>query len=191
MTRILAFAGRKQSGKDTLGREASLRLRGSRIYYFAGLLKSVCNDVFGTDGILLYGDDAAKNTLTDVRRIDGTGPLTVRQLLQYLGTEVFRAMKPGVWSDALMRLIAAERPDYAIIADCRFPDEVAAVQAAGGRVIRLTRGMDADAHESERALDPDRFDWSRFDAVIANANMNKAEQRAELLTILKQWEWIA
>lgn len=191
MTRILAFAGRKQSGKDTLGREAFLRLRGSRIYAFASLLKSVCNDVFGTDGILLYGDDAAKNTLTDVRRIDGTGPLTVRQLLQYLGTEVFRAMKPSVWSDALMRLIAAERPDYAIIADCRFPDEVAAVQAAGGRVIRLTRGMDADAHESERALDPDRFDWSRFGAVIANANMNKAEQRAELLTILKQWEWIA
>jgi hypothetical protein len=190
MTRILAFAGRKQSGKDTLGREAFLRLRGAQIYAFASLLKGVCAGVFGVPREQVFGDDATKSALTDVRRIDGSGPLTVRQLLQYLGTEVFRAMKPGCWSAALLRQIAEERPDYAVITDCRFPDEVAAVQKAGGKVIRLTRGMGGDAHESERALDPDRFDWGRFDAVIANTNMNKAEQRAELLTILKHWEWI-
>ena len=186
MTRILAFAGRKQSGKDTLAREAHRRLPGARIYHFADALKDICEGVLGIPATLLYGDDAAKSTMTDICDLEGGGPLTVREVLQYVGTEIFRALKPGCWVAACLRRIERESPDHALIADCRFPDEVAAVQAAGGKVVRLTRGMAADAHWSERALD----NFSEFDAVIGNAGMCKRAQMDALVGLLTKWGWL-
>lgn len=119
------------------------------------------------------------------------GPMTAREVLQFVGTEVFRKMYKDVWVDATLRRIREEGSLYAIICDVRFPNEVMGVKEAGGKVLRLTRDIYAgqDVHESETALDKDKFDWDNFDAINDNQNMSINEQNAATLDILNQWQW--
>lgn len=121
------------------------------------------------------------------------GPMTARQVLQYMGTELFRKMYGQVWVDSCIRQIKQENVGLAIITDCRFPNEVQGVQDAGGKVIRFTRGPFAgeDEHESETALNPENFDWEKFDCVIDNVEMTIPEQNREVFNQLLNWNYIS
>ena len=72
----------------------------------------------------------------------------------------------------------------AIIADCRFPNEVTAIKNVAGIVIRLSRNPHNSDHTSEIALDPDRYDQSLFDLVIDNDNMTITEQNKVIYEFL-------
>ena len=111
--------------------------------------------------------------------------LTVRKLLQELGTEVGRAIHPDFWVNALMVDYTStfsnnpwyddkgihdvseqdeleHSPMYAnwIITDMRFPNELQAITSRNGITIRLTRNSDVPAtHESETALDDAEFKY--------------------------------
>ena len=67
MTKIIAFAGRKQSGKTTCS-EAVLKVSpplNAKIYNFADPLKQdICMNIFGLSYKQCYGDDIDKNTST-------------------------------------------------------------------------------------------------------------------------------
>lgn len=117
--------------------------------------------------------------------------MTVREVLQFFGTDVCRRMYDNVWADACVRKIEREESEFAIVADCRFPNEVEAVQNAGGKVIRLTRHISEDAHESELILDKENFDWDKFDLIIDNKNLTIMESTAKLCEALKDWEWVS
>lgn len=116
-----------------------------------------------------------------------SGLMSARQVIQEVGTGVFRRMYGDIWVEACMREINSSGVDFALIDDCRFPNEVVGVQAAGGRVIRLTRDVykGQDQHQSETALNAVSFDWSKFDAVIENDNMNVDEQNVALEATLR------
>jgi len=118
--------------------------------------------------------------------------MTAREVMQYVGTEVFRKMYHNVWADATIRRIEIEQPLVALITDCRFPNEVEAIQKAGGKVMRLTRDIyeGQDQHPSETALDKDEFDWSKFDWVIDNHKMNLLEQMNAVGEALVEAGWI-
>lgn len=118
------------------------------------------------------------------------GIMTAREVLQFVGTEIFRKMHSNVWVDALFRQIEKDAPLLAVISDCRFPNEVMAVKEIGGKVIRLTRTIKEDNHPSETALDRENFDWDIFDCVLDNQNMSTAEQAAALEEILHEWQWL-
>jgi hypothetical protein len=119
------------------------------------------------------------------------GPMTVREVLQYWGSEVFRRQYENVWADACIRAIFRSGVELAVITDCRFPNEVSAAQSAGGKVVRLTRVMfPEDTHISETALDKKNYDWSYFDAVIDNAEMSIVDQCYSLYRILVEWGWL-
>lgn len=121
------------------------------------------------------------------------GPMTGREVMQYVGTELFRRMYGDVWADSCIRRINREQPLFAVITDCRFPNEVEAIQKAGGRVVRLTRGAQSkDNHPSETALDPENFDWNKFDAILDNSGPDGSigNQNRMLLQMLSQWGWI-
>ena len=77
-----------------------------------------------------------------------------------------------------------EQPSLAIIADCRFPNEVDAIKNVGGIVIKLTRNPYNSDHASEIALDPDRYDQSIFDFTIENGNTTIAEQNKAICDFL-------
>lgn len=81
------------------------------------------------------------------------GPMTAREFMQFLGTDVMRKMYEPVWVNSCIKKIKREQSELAIIADIRFPNEAKAVENAGGKVVRLTRKIYQDSHSSEVALD--------------------------------------
>jgi hypothetical protein len=192
MTQIIAFAGRKQSGKTTCSEFVTKYLNGTvkpfnstKIYNFADpLKKDICMNILNMSEQQCYGTDDDKNTTTECY-LDGK-QLTAREVMQYVGTNFFRKMKHDVWSSATINKIKLENPGFAIIADCRFPNEVEAIRNAGGLIIKLTRNPYHSDHESEIALDPQNYDHNNFDLVVDNAQMSIPEQNLVIQTFLQQ-----
>ena len=192
MTKIIAFAGRKQSGKTTCS-EAVIRyyngyrepFNNAKLYNFADpLKKDICMNILGLNYNQCYGEDADKNTLTDISW-DGK-KLTAREVMQIVGTDIFRKLKNNVWASATILKIANEKPSLAVIADCRFPNEVQAIKDAGGFVIKLTRNPHNSDHASETALDTLNFSQSNFDLILYNDNITIPEQNSLVINFLKK-----
>lgn len=163
-------------------------------YSFASPLKEIATGLFGLTHEQCYGTDEQKNTLTNIRWGDlptvnkksKKKKLTAREFLQYFGTDICRSMFTDIWTDRCIADIRHEEPLVAIIDDCRFPNEVNAIQKAGGKVIRLTRSLHKDSHKSESALD----DWDNFDAVIDNQHMSMQDTAKKLIETLDLWGWL-
>ncbi len=123
--------------------------------------------------------------------IPKTGPMTARQVMQYWGSEIFRKAYGNVWADACIRKIRASDCELAIITDCRFPNELDAIQKAGGMVLYLTRVVfPEDTHPSETAFDKPSFDQTRFDGILDNSKMSTLEQCEALHTLLTEWRYV-
>jgi hypothetical protein len=191
MTKIIAFAGRKQSGKTTcswyienLVFRDFQQSHSCKIYNFADpLKKDICMNILGLSYDQCYGEDIDKNTVTDV---EWNGKkLTAREVMQFVGTDLFRKMKHDVWSGATIIKINNEQPSIAVVADCRFPNEVDAIKNAGGYVIKLTRDPFHSDHASETALDSENYDQSNFDLIIHNEDISIDEQNQLVHNFLK------
>jgi hypothetical protein len=189
-TKIIAFAGRKQSGKTTCSEFLSTFYSNAfnasaKIYNFADpLKKDICMNILGLTYDQCYGSDEHKNELTN-NYWDGQ-QLTAREVMQMVGTDMFRKMQQNVWADATLLKIKSEQPDLAIIADCRFPNEVEAVKNAGGIVIKLNRNPHNSNHASETALDPSNYNPQNFNMVIFNEHLSIDDQHYTILKFLKQ-----
>lgn len=178
---IIAFAGRKQSGKTSACEFvqnifAQMVQKNSSIYNFADPLKNMCIEIFGLTYDQCYGSDDNKNELVNCLWPDTDKKMTAREVMQYVGTNVFRKMQHNVWADATIRRIQDEGLPLALIADCRFPNEVEAIKNAGGVVVKLNRNLYDSNHESEKALDTDVYDHSVFDLVIDNQDLSIGEK---------------
>lgn len=176
MTKIIAFAGKKQSGKTTCSDFVKNIFAGNaKVYNFADPLKmDICMNILGLTYDQCYGSDNSKNELVDC--FWENRQLTAREVMQFVGTNVFRKMQKNVWASATVKKIAQDNLDLAIVADCRFPNEVEAIKSAGGLVIKLTRNLYNSTHESELALDPDRYEQSNFDLIINNDSIGIEQQ---------------
>jgi hypothetical protein len=187
MTKIICFAGRKQSGKSSCCEYLYEQLKDKcsvQIYNFADPLKQVCIDVLGLAPRQCYGEDKYKNELVDCQWNEKQ--LTAREVMQILGTDILRTMQHNVWAGATIRKIQRDNPDVALIGDCRFPNEVEAVQKVGGIVIKLNRNIYHSDHTSETALDRQNYDELNFDAVIQNQFMDIEAKNEVLSRILKE-----
>lgn len=116
-----------------------------------------------------------------------SGPMTGRELMQVMGTDICRRMfSQHIWVHATFRSIAKDNVDFAIIPDLRFPSELQGVQQHNGYVVRLTRNVIVgDEHPSETSLDG--FDWSRLGdrALLVPNNLNIEETR------VFTWDWLS
>lgn len=203
---ILAFSGRKQSGKSTSAEYVESLCKQykpdmhCKIYSFADPLKiDICMNLFGLTYEQCYGSDEDKNSLTLLRwenmpgydiswtytkDYDPSGYMTARQVMEYVGTNVFRKMKNNIWVEATIKKIQKERPDLALIPDCRFPNEVDCLLQHKANVIRLTLDPFHSSSDSESALDSTKYDWTKFSIVINNQDKNiesKNKQISEFL----------
>lgn len=191
MTKIIAFAGTKQSGKTTCSEAVLAYFNGNmepynsaNLYNFADPLKrDICMNILGLSYDQCYGSDDDKNSLT--KNYWDNKQLTAREVMQFVGTDIFRKMQQNVWAEATIIKIKKEQPSLAVIADCRFPNEVDAIKRAGGLVIRLTRKPFNSDHASENALEPHNYDWTNFDFVLHNAHMTIKEQNTFLINYLQ------
>jgi hypothetical protein len=181
MTQIIAFAGRKQSGKTTCS-EMIVKYCNEiqnntnvKIYNFADPLKTdICMNILGLTYDQCYGTDDNKNELTNNHW--NNKQLTAREVMEFVGTDIFRSMQQNVWSDATLKKITTDNKELAIIADCRFPNEVEAIKNAGGVVIKLTRNPYNSTSAAEMALDPLNYDQRNFDIIITNHHMDIPQQ---------------
>lgn len=160
----------------------------AKIYSFADPLKQdICMNILGLTYDQCYGSDEHKNELTNLVWPDNPDRrMSARDVMQYVGTDIFRKMKPNVWVDATINSIKKDQPKIALITDCRFPNEVEAIRNNGGKVVRLTKDPYQSNHISETILDKNVYDWSNFDYVIDNQEMSILEQCLELDSQLKE-----
>ena len=181
---FIAWSGKKQVGKDTSTEIAKriLEENGKRVGVtaFAESLKHIAISAVGIPEHLVYGSNEDKEQITHIfwdtfplevrlkyyRRRDPhdgrpeprMGPMTVREVLQVMGTDIFRVMfEDEIWAKSPFR---RDWDDYDVvfITDCRFPNEKAITERYGGTVIRIERDTGfEDDHASETALDGESF----------------------------------
>jgi len=134
-----------------------------------------------------YGTDEEKNTETHLRweemPLNGgrKGNMTAREVMQHVGTDIFRSMYRNIWVDCLLREIEKDGYKMAVLSDVRFDNEIKAIQAQGGIIIGLTRDKleKSDGHSSEQP----NFDLC--DHVIDNNDMSIPDQNKEIYFALK------
>jgi len=152
---------------------------------FAKALKDTAINILGLERDLVYGSNDDKETLTHIvwdnfpeeirfKYADKSkdpmsgasmwhgprcGPMTIREVLQVMGTDIFREMfEQDVWANSPFRSDWSEH-DVVFITDCRFPNEKRVTEERNGVTIRLLRNTGfTDNHSSEVALDDYTFE---------------------------------
>ena len=140
---IIGICGLIGAGKDTIA-DYLVNIHQFRRESFANSLKDAVSHVFGWERELLEGRTKQSREWREqpdpwwTTRLGQ--PVTPRWVLQYWGTEVCRkGFHDDIWIASLENKIRNSRDDI-VISDCRFPNEIKAIKAAGGVVIRVTRG---------------------------------------------------
>lgn len=187
---ILAFSGRKQSGKSTSAEYVESLYKecypqaSCKIYNFADpLKKDICMNILGMTYNQCYGSDIEKNTPTDL--FWNGEQLTARRAMEVIGTDIFRQLCNNVWVRATILKIQKEKPDLAIIPDCRFPNEVDTLLDHNANIIRLTLDPFHSLSNSEIALDTTKYDWNKFSLVIDNTDQTIEFRNKQILDFLK------
>jgi hypothetical protein len=145
---IIGICGLIGAGKDTAA-DHLVNIHEFRRESFANTLKDAVAYVFGWDRTMLEG--RTKQAREWREQVDpwwaerlNMPNLTPRWVLQYWGTEVCRkAFHDDIWIASLENKLRNSRDDI-VISDCRFPNEIKSIKAAGGIVVRVVRGPEPD-----------------------------------------------
>ena len=148
---IIGFVGFIGSGKDTAA-DYLVNFHGFRRDSFANTLKDAVANVFGWDRTLLEG--RTKEAREWREQVDpwwaerlNMPNLTPRWVLQYWGTEVCRhGFHDDIWIASVENKMR-KTTDNIVISDVRFPNEIKAIHNAGGKVIRVKRGLEPEWFE--------------------------------------------
>lgn len=165
---LYGICGRKGHGKDTF---ADLVISSNKNYTktaFAASLKSICCRVFGfvpeqcsdpklkEAAIAPVEIDRFVAALRSETSLDiqprGMTAKSVRQVLQFVGTDYVRSVQNDYWLHRLDAQLG--RHPKALVTDVRFPNEAEFLRARGGRIIHIIRidaETPADTHPSETA----------------------------------------
>jgi hypothetical protein len=74
--------------------------------------------------------------------------VTPRLMLQLWGTEVCRrGFHDDIWIASLENKLRNSQDDI-VITDCRFPNEIKSIKAAGGKIVRVVRGPEPDWYDA-------------------------------------------
>ena len=155
---IIGLSGYARSGKDTVA-DYLVEHHGFRKMSFADPMRNALyalNPTIEVDGVSTTLASAVN--IYSWEKLKTLSP-DVRPLLQRFGTEVGRNMfGENFWVDyALNSIVDGTK---VVISDVRYPNEVNAIKALGGKVYRVERdGVGpANSHASENGLDGYEFD---------------------------------
>lgn len=178
--RIIAFAGRKESGKTELAHICEKY--GYNVISFATPLKTLVSELLEITiedinklkkikNNYILNEDKIKyfSEKTDIP-FDISNEIlkdkifeTTRDVLQFIGTDIIRKYNP-LWHIKLTKESMLENEKYCID-DLRFPNEKEMVEELGGDSWFVVRPLinNISNHESETALS-----WNNFDKIIIN-----------------------
>lgn len=106
----------------------------------------------------------------------------VRKFLQDLGVGARAVFGETFWVDQAMADV--KKGQDVVFSDVRFHSEAEAIQALGGKLIRIDRpGRVAEGHVSETAL----AGWDGWDAVITNSGSIPSLEAA-VVNQVKEWQ---
>ena len=181
---IISVSGKIGSGKDTVA-SIIMELANDRqweVKKWAGKLKEVASLLTGIPKEKFEDQEFKKTNLGSEWNIN-SNPMTVRDLLQLLGTEAMRnGLHTDTWVNALMSEYKTDNgvdmkaegngdgvvaDKFWIITDTRFPNELAAITRHEGIAIKVVRDSGnqiGTTHSSETALDH----YEDWDYVIDN-----------------------
>jgi hypothetical protein len=192
-------------------RQSSVAQPSVKLYSFAHLLKkNLCMDILGLSWEQCNGTDEQKNTKTNYkwsdfpldmrknhtrtemvrgteRKIYLSGHMTARQVMQFVGTDMFREyFGENIWVEATLKQIQKDDTSICIVTDARFPSEVNSIIYNDGIVIRLNRNIfPEDSHASETSLDSYDFVSTKNCHLVENRNMKISEQNKLCFNIIK------
>lgn len=211
--RIIAFAGRKRSGKTELSKFLKEEYD-AVIITIASYLKELCAELLSCDinELLLMKDDGTvfeynlnekwlnilhnkTNIAKDVieKEMGNITFTNVRQMLQVIGTDLIRKYNPNWHVEQMVNEIKSYDGTRLItIDDVRFPNEKEAIEQLGGEVffiIRTSNCLNVSNHISERSLT-----WKAFDdkhIIVNNDTVEKLQKKLqkwcnEVLTLMEQ-----
>ena len=196
---VVVILGAAGAGKDTAA-EALIQELGSWDTFqnlkFAAPLKDMCANLFGWDRVRLDTDLDYKESKAMFP--DGSACMSVagetqtrRQILQRLGTDIFRnQVNDSIWLQAaLVEAEASGGVDVFVATDCRFNNELEFIQNNFHNVlvIRVERegaggGTAASAHISERqALE------MPVDVTISAKAGEIKDLQCRVVAVVKEW----
>jgi hypothetical protein len=169
---IVAFTGKKGSGKDTAAAMLIERYGYTKVA-FADNLRFVGSTIFG------YTDAEMNDPKLKEQEVDHWPFMSWRDTARAIGTDVVRKALPDIvaeyltaqmWSDDEIRRMrehfsgvwvkswtekVARFNGPVVVTDCRFLDEAEAVRSLGGVIVRITsdRTGGADGHASEAEME--------------------------------------
>lgn len=178
---IIGICGFIGSGKDTIA-DYLVNLHGFRRESFANSLKDAVAQVFGWDRTMLEGRTKQSREWREQRDDWWSQRLgvdiTPRFILQQWGTNVLRQhFHDDIWIASLENKIRNIKDDV-VITDCRFPNEISAIRAAGGRVIRVVRGPEPKWYDAAVSVNrgPDgNATWSLSKNKLEKLNIHPSE----------------
>ena len=115
---LVGITGKAGCGKDTVG-DYLVKSHGFKKISLADPIKRLVKDVFVLDEHTVYDRDAREQPLEHWPK------WTVRKLLQYIGTEMFRNnIDDSIWVKSLWYRIQGDRGSNYVCCDIRFPNEL-------------------------------------------------------------------
>ena len=180
MNNIIGIAGRMNSGKGALANWLNKEY-GYVILESAGKMKETCVDVLGLEDIkqlnelkksnkpigMYFNDEVCERfanafNIEDIHfknKMLNQDILTMRELLQKIGTDVLRSYNPDWHINQLcLNIIENVRNgNSVVIGDVRFPNEKARIEGLGGIVYYIERDLEINEHSSENSLTKDDF----------------------------------
>lgn len=140
--KIIGITGQKYNGKDTIS-DYLVNKYGYIKLAFADILKDICGILFNFTYEQLYGE------LKETPDVNIFG-FTPRQMMQYIGTEIFRKYDKNVWVNCVSKLFETCSGKF-VISDVRFQNELDMIKGYDGLIIRIIRPniLSTDLHSSE------------------------------------------
>lgn len=167
---IIGIMGKAGSGKDAICFKIINRLEEDftcEQYAFADSLKEVISEIYSIRSPLTWTRDFKENGKIDIRTNLVTDEecsenvLTIRQLLQKVGTSMQHVLHPNVWINNVFNKIYKDT-SFNIITDVRFKHEYKAVKSRDGILIRVINPSleSKDDHISENDVDDLPVDYT-------------------------------